>query len=459
MNEIVRQREETLTELAKPLPKVSTSLKERIQGMRGYSEEEEEEDDEGEGEEEEEEPQGGFGRLGKTSGQAKRSFKVDEDENRKTGQGLYSNYTKPDKILQVKDSFQREKTGNFEIKEQFDESLSSSGNSRFAERKDKSEESSFRADRKTKAFELNAENMGYGDYRTKKLVNDDEASYNASKNYGHSYQDSQEIPEKSYEAQESPYDPQKNHFLDYELLSKAPNFETEKQKNRFLDYEIRESQDESMEKPGNYFEPNEKPSKKNAENPKSRFQVFSEKKAPETIKSQEMFDMEKISEFTKDMKTKKDSVFNIKPSTTFVDNIKKIKEEEEEDQSSYSKESYFKGDRRRWDDNSYSKCSSNSCESSELSYHRLDVPKENKFFISKTQKADMEYSDKWDEEGSESYSSCHSHECSSCVYSSSDCSCDYSSKESSQRFVSPGNHHYTSSEYSDGSYVRHSTKT
>lgn len=443
MNEIVRQREETLTELAKPLPKVSSSLKDRIQGMRGYSEDEDEE--------EEQERSGGFGRVEK-------KFNVGGNEEiRGTGQGLHSGFNKSEKILQVKDSFQREKTGNFEIKEQFEESLSSSGKPEFAERREKSEESSFRADRKTKAFELNHENEGYGDYRTKKLVNDEEESYNASKNYGHSYEDSREIQEKSYEFQGSPYDNQKNQFLEYELQSKASNFDTEKQKNRFLDYEIRESHDFSIEKPGNYFETYEKPEKK-TENPKNRFQVLTDKKTPETIKSQEMFDMEKISEFTKDMKTKKDTAFNIKPSTTFVNNMKKI----EEEQSSYSKESdssHFKADRRRWDDNSYSKCSSNSCESSDLSYHKLEVPKENKFFISKTQKADMEYSEKWDEEGSDSYSSCHSHECSSCVYSSSECSCDYSSKESSQRFVSPGNYHYTSSEYSEDSYVRHSTKT
>ena len=447
MNEIVKQREETLAELSRPVQKVAASLKDRIQDIRVYSDEESEH---------------------RHSDHEESQEYYPHDPGFRFNQYRNSDDQESDKGLKVKESypsFNYEKSGN--QKSEY-ESLSSSGRQGFdydrqlytnkpVQQNEPEEDQVYEVKSKNFNFNLKpSENSGVfnsssktrgfeypliqnkpndEDYRTKKLISSPESPDKQASSYHVS-----EGSEDEYSDEDSPQGPKGSQGYRGPLgplgalgglNSKGP-----------------------QSSQGSQGAPASKQSQNANQNLKQNPNLLNYE--PETIKSQELFDMQKISEFTKDMKTKKDPVFSIKPSNNFIESMKKIEEE-----PSYSRESessgHFRPDRRRWEENSYSKCSSHSAESSDLSYHKLEIPKENKFFISKTQKPDVDYSERWDE-GSESFSSCQSHECSSCVYSSSECSCDYSSKESSQRFVSPG-YQYSSSDCSSESYVRRSSKT
>ena len=174
----------------------------------------------------------------------------------------------------------------------------------------------------------------------------------------------------------------------------------------------------------------------------------------------EMFDLKKITQFNKEYQYKSNLKKDYKPESN-KSNEKYDKEEGSYYTNSELNEESEEKSRKKWRNDSYSKYSEPSAESSSLSYHRIDPPKEERFYINKTQKPDIDYSARW-EEKSEGYSSYNSHDCSSCEYSnsktSSECSCDCSSEESSPKVVSPRRYNYSSSDYSEDSYVHHSTQ-
>ncbi|OMJ76105.1 hypothetical protein SteCoe_24581 [Stentor coeruleus] len=164
-----------------------------------------------------------------------------------------------------------------------------------------------------------------------------------------------------------------------------------------------------------------------------------------------MFDMKKISAFTKDIKENSPD-------------IESSSNQDYDEESSSCQECKYSDQRpnllsRPWEESS--KSSHNSIESSELRYGHNSSLGDERYYISKTQKADIDFSQEF-EKPYESHSSCsYSQEHSSCMYSSSgeyceECSCDCTSKSSSPPLGSPG-HNYTSSEYSEDSYLRHST--
>jgi hypothetical protein len=466
MNLIIRQREETLAELSRPTQKVASSLKDRIQEIRGYSDEESEQRDYDD-------------RSGSFEGQAD-DFHMANYEQNYQSKGKYS-----DKSLEVKDTFHRfasPKSHEAPPQARFTTKNYEPENPRNLFTSLKNSEPEFKLNQFSKPYESedesshssikkNPEDRRFpkafesGDHHEESLSSSGKHAFNSEE-----YSKPSEFLKVDQHSKLFLVEPKTTKL---ESLENSESFRNSRKTRPFdylgqneqnFDYRTKKivSSNESPEKQASSYQvsdPSEDDSNNSQDSHDShdRNLKLNEKSevVEETSKSQELFDMQKISEFTKDMKTKKEAVFSIKPSNNFMESMKKIEEE-----PSYSKESessgHFRPDRRRWEENSYSKCSSNSCESSELSYHRLEIPKENKFFISKTQKPDVEYSENWDH--SDSFSSCHSHECSSCVYSSSECSCDYSSKESSQRYRPPG-YQYTSSDYSDESFVRRSSKT
>lgn len=215
---------------------------------------------------------------------------------------------------------------------------------------------------------------------------------------------------------------------------KHQSFEnSERKESSFSDYDKLGSSPESYSKP----QPNENEFKLYKHEPKS---MFSNELIRNTTPKEEMFDLKKITEFNKDWNPKQ---------------LEKKVQIHEEHSSHCSSSNDSRPIRRQWEENSCSKCSSSE---SSLSYHQIDPSKPDRFFISKTQKPDIAYSDNWEDKSESSY---NSYECSSCVYSSSDhsseCSCNCSSEESSPAMMS-GHYHYSSDEYSEDSYGRHSTQ-
>jgi Rab-GTPase-TBC domain len=430
MNEILKQREETLVQISSPMPQPQFKIKERIQEFRNFSEEELEPRYKSLTKTEESpyvEVQDfkndyGYDKQSpyKYSNQSGDSYEDLLENNIYKNSGVHSNL-KPYKS--------DEKIVNFDIKEQFEDSFSSSN----------------QLSQKLKP--------GFEDRTNKNFLEPRESEQNEK---------------KTLRFKENPpadkFDP-----IDYKIeakISEQKDFKTEKLLNRTEfdykpnvsnenleyikqaeDYKYKEYDNFKKENPGknssiDSFEFKTHPDYKKYEKPDEK---FTSAKVPKDG----IFDLNNITNFN----AKKNTLISKNPPKNF----EKSFEDSSSNRSSVSQDkNQF---RKKWDNESDSKYSEYSHESS-LSYDKLEQPKPDRFFISKTQKPDVNYSARWDEK-SENCSSCRSYECSSCVYSSSErsseCSCESSGEESPPPIV-PGHYHYSSSEYSQDSYVRRSNQ-
>ena len=444
MNEILRQREETLLQITSP--KAEFNVKDRIQDFQQYSDEEYEprynsmirvdHDDEN------------FYEKQEVAENSEKSVSFDDEFQERNHQKHLMNTKNPKENeyynMYVKKNFQaksEDKTQNFEITEQSEDSFSSSNKNN----------NKFRFDQKTKkqenydpqAFESkeNSQNklIKYAEYKTKKQEDYDPQAFDFKENSINKLSKYAEYKTEKidYNEEESSY--KEDNFSGYEKIeeNKTPKIEEfERYKNLKKD-----PKEAKIASSLDSFEFRTHPEYKKLEPSKGIYQEKNFEK-PSVYKNPEDYEPTYAKPEETSQKTKK-----------MAEQIIKISEE-----SSDLSESKSLNSRKKW--NYHSQSSNSSIESSSLSFNQNTSPKQEDFYTSKTEKSNREYSDQW-EEKSESYSSYNSHECSSCIYSnsehSSECSCDCSSEESPP-MLSPGHYHYSSSDNSEDSYVRRSTQ-
>ena len=450
MNEILQQREEALQQISQPVPRFQQGIKEHLQEYKTYSDEENQPSylipSENSAEE-----------ILSNNSNDIRFYKNRQSKGYQEEQydGIFGeSYKKSGNAHKSKEGGK-----NFEIKEQTEESNASS-----QKRNEKGEKFDDKTRKNNAAQEDFGENfkrneLNFEDH-TKKNVGEDGLNlfqFKKTKNFN-AEKASERFLEKS-EKEEISINKVTKKNLEKETAERRSLEDSDRKSGSLSDYDKVDSSIENFRK--DYKTKNEendfKTYSKFQSNPK-KYQAEFINVEPNEIEyrrnytpKDEMFDLKKITEYNKEYHNKSDAPHGDWNPITKKFNENKVQiYEDESDESERSEE--HKMNRKQWDEDSYSK-SSESRESSSLSYHHSGPYKSERLFISKTQKPEIDHSANW-EKKSDASSSYHSHECSSCVYSSSEhtseCSCDCSSEESSPAIVSPRNY-YESNESSEDS--------